>query len=92
MKIDRLLRICLVMCVLAAFPRPAYAYLDPGTGGMLLSALVSLVLTTGLAVQAYWYKLVAFFRGSRPGEGERSEGADPGDSQAEASRDSTSGA
>jgi len=43
-------------------PPPAFAYLDPSTGSMILSAVVGLFATLGLAVKTYWYKLKAFFR------------------------------
>ncbi|MGI9343839.1 MAG: hypothetical protein ACR2QV_13455 [Gammaproteobacteria bacterium] len=41
---------------------PAWAYLDPGTGSMIISAIVGLFATVGLAVKTYWYKLKGFFR------------------------------
>lgn len=41
---------------------PAWAYLDPGTGSMLISAVVGLVATVGLAVKTYWYKIKALLR------------------------------
>ncbi len=42
--------------------QPAWAYLDPGTGSMIISAIVGLFATVGLAVKTYWYKIKAFFR------------------------------
>jgi hypothetical protein len=41
---------------------PAWAYLDPGTGSMIISAIVGLFATLGLAVKTYWYKLKGLFR------------------------------
>ena len=41
---------------------PAWAYLDPGTGSMIISAIVGLFATLGLALKTYWYKIKAFFR------------------------------
>lgn len=49
-------------------PREAHAYLDPGTGSMLLSALISIFVTAGFALQSYGYRLLAFLRGERPPE------------------------
>ena len=45
---------------------PAHAYLDPGTGSMILQALIGAV--TGLFVigGVYWAKIKAFFSRSRP--------------------------
>ena len=49
---------------LVLLSEPAWAYLDPGTGSMIISAIVGLFATVGLAVKTYWYKLKGFFRGS----------------------------
>jgi hypothetical protein len=45
---------------------PAFAYLDPSTGSMIISAIVGLFATAALAVKTYWYKLKAFFRRDDP--------------------------
>ena len=47
---------------LMTFAAPAWAYLDPGTGSMIISAIVGLFATVGLALKTYWYKIKAFFR------------------------------
>ena len=39
----------------------AYAYLDPSTGGMLISAIVGMFATLGLGIKSYWYKLKSLF-------------------------------
>ena len=51
-----------VALFLVALSPPAWAYLDPGTGSMIISAIVGLFATAGLAVKTYWYKIKAFFR------------------------------
>ena len=38
-----------------------YAYLDPSTGGMLISAIVGMFATLGLVIKSYWYKLKSLF-------------------------------
>lgn len=53
------------LCLLSAalgFAAPAYAYLDPGTGSMIISAIVGIFATLALAIKTYWYKLVGLFR------------------------------
>ncbi len=40
----------------------AWAYLDPSTGSMILSAIVGMFFTAGLAVKTFWYKLRGLFR------------------------------
>ncbi|MEO8225613.1 MAG: hypothetical protein ABI661_12485 [Gammaproteobacteria bacterium] len=42
---------------LAGLATEAQAYLDPSTGSMILSAIVGLLATAGLAVKTFWYKL-----------------------------------
>lgn len=46
-----------VFCSLVGLASEAQAYLDPSTGSMILSAIVGLFATIGLAVKTYWYKL-----------------------------------
>lgn len=46
-----------VFLALAGLAPEAHAYLDPSTGSMILSAVVGLFATIGLAVKTYWYKL-----------------------------------
>jgi len=41
---------------------PAWAYLDPSTGSMIVSAIVGLFATLALALKTYWYKLKSLFR------------------------------
>ena len=49
---------------LSGFAPAAFAYLDPSTGSMILSAIVGLFATAGLVIKNYWYKLKSFFKGS----------------------------
>ena len=51
--------------VLGSFAPSAFAYLDPSTGSMILSAIVGIFATVGLAVKTYWYKLKSLFGGSK---------------------------
>jgi hypothetical protein len=51
--------------VLGSFAPSAFAYLDPSTGSMILSAIVGILATLGLAVKTYWYKLKSLFGGSK---------------------------
>jgi hypothetical protein len=38
---------------------PAFAYLDPGTGSMLLQVILGGVAAVGVAVKLFWYKIRA---------------------------------
>jgi len=60
-----ILRVALVLAACLSSASPAYAYLDPGTGSMLISAVLGVAAAVGLAVKMFWYRLVGFFRGKR---------------------------
>jgi len=66
MIVSRALRITLVLAVCLSIASPAYAYLDPGTGSMLVSAVLGVAAALALAVKMFWYRLIGFFRGKRP--------------------------
>jgi len=38
------------------------AYLDPGTGTMIISAIVGVFATIALGLKTFWYKLVHIFK------------------------------
>ena len=48
-----------VFVVLVAFEKPAAAYLDPGSGSMLLQALLGGVAALGVITRLYWHRLSA---------------------------------
>jgi hypothetical protein len=53
------LSIALIACTVAT---PAYAYLDPGTGSMILQGLIAGIAVMSLTVKIYWYKFLSFFK------------------------------
>ena len=50
-----------VLVLLVAFERPAGAYLDPGTGSMLLQVLLGGFAAVGVLARLYWHRLTAVF-------------------------------
>ena len=46
---------------LISYASPAYAYLDPGTGSMLLQGLIGGIATAIAFLSIYWQKVKAFF-------------------------------
>ena len=40
---------------------PAYAYLDPGTGSLLLQGLLGGIAGAAVFIKIYWYKLTSWF-------------------------------
>lgn len=39
----------------------AHAYLDPGTGSMMLQVILGGIAAVGVAIKLYWHKLMAAF-------------------------------
>lgn len=44
-------------------PTPAFAYIDPGTGGLLIQLLLGGLAGALVIVKLYWSRLKAFFAG-----------------------------
>ena len=44
----------------ALIPVTAFAYLDPGTGSMLLQVILGGVAALAVALKLFWYRITAF--------------------------------
>lgn len=53
----------LLIALIALYPLPAMAYIDPGSGSAILGAIIGFFVAVGLALKSYGYKLKALFRG-----------------------------
>ena len=42
---------------------PVFAYIDPGSGSAIVSAIIGFFVATGMLVKTYWYKLKSLFSG-----------------------------
>ena len=42
---------------------PAYAYIDPGTGGLIVNAIVGAIAGGLVLLKVYWTKIKLFFSG-----------------------------
>ena len=40
------------------------AYLDPGTGTMVISAIIGIFATIALGIKTFWYKIIRIFKPS----------------------------
>lgn len=40
---------------------PAYAYLDPGTGSIILQGIVGAISATFVLIRIYWHRVLQFF-------------------------------
>ena len=63
------MRIFIIVLLLLMFT-DAVAYLDPGTGSMLLQVILGGIAAVGVAIKLYWHKLRAAFGMSRKEETE----------------------
>jgi hypothetical protein len=63
------MRVLAVAALLLLAPS-AHAYLDPSTGSLILSAIVGLLATIGLAIKTWWYRIKALFRRGAPRSGD----------------------
>ena len=51
--------------ILAACSSPAYAYLDPGTGSVILQSLIGIAAIGAAAVGTFFGRIKAFFLGTK---------------------------
>ncbi|MEE4174142.1 MAG: hypothetical protein V2I57_07810 [Xanthomonadales bacterium] len=68
MKATPITVIALLLTLLCA--APAHAYLDPGTGSMILQVILGGVAAATVAMKLYWQRIKGFFGGSSPEESE----------------------
>ena len=54
-------KIVLFLFFVICIPSNAYAYIDPGTGSVLLAALVGSLAAIGTTISIYWSKIKSFF-------------------------------
>ena len=53
------------LIILTMWVQPAMAYLDPGSGSAIMSAIIGTIAAVFLAIKTYWYKLKAIFVGKK---------------------------
>ena len=53
------------LTVLFGFSVSAMAYIDPGSGSAIMSAIIGGAMAIGMAVKTYWYKVKSFFKKSK---------------------------
>ena len=47
---------------------PVYAYLDPGTGSMMIQALLAAIAAASVTIGIFWRRLRSFFSRKNSGE------------------------
>ena len=56
----------LILLILITCSQQAAAYLDPGTGSMILQGVIAGIAVVGFTLKTYWYKIRGFFGKSGP--------------------------
>ena len=59
-------RILVIAGLLLAYSQQAAAYLDPGTGSMVLQGIIAGIAVVGFTIKNYWYRIRAFFGKAAP--------------------------
>lgn len=49
------------LILLTTLSSPAYAYLDPGTGSLIIQGLIAGIAVVVMTIKMYWQKLVMMF-------------------------------
>ena len=62
MRDNKIISILCICTVMLTGPRSAYAYLDPGTGSMLIQMLIGGIVAAMFTIKMYWYNLKSFIR------------------------------
>ena len=56
----------LILVLFLSLPYAANAYIDPGSGSAIMSAIIGFFVALGIAIKTYWYKLKSLFTGKKP--------------------------
>jgi hypothetical protein len=59
------LSILILSLITGLFSLPALAYIDPGSGSAIMSAIAGLAVALTIAIKSYWYKIKSFFVASK---------------------------
>jgi hypothetical protein len=57
--------ITLALILSMSWITPAMAYIDPGSGSAIMSAVMGFFVAAGIAIKTYWYKIKSIFSGSK---------------------------
>jgi hypothetical protein len=63
MMVTKGIRIALAISGCTLFATPSNAYLDPGTGSIILQSILAGIAVAMGVLRLYWYRLKAFFSG-----------------------------
>jgi hypothetical protein len=64
----------LVLC--AGFCLPAYGYIDPGTGSLIIQGVIGAIAAIGVTMKLYWHKIKVFLSRRKGDDTDRAPAAD----------------
>ena len=74
-----LCKIVAILFFLSAWPGVTFAYVDPGTGSILIQGLIASIAAVGVTLKIYWHRIVDFFKREEPqqesAQGETEDGS-----------------
>lgn len=53
------------LLLVALWATPSHAYLDPGTGSLIIQGIIGAIAAAGVTCRLYWYKIREFFGDSK---------------------------
>ena len=53
----------IIFALLCLQAQPAMAYLDPGTGSAIMSAILGAIAAIAFTIKTFWYKIKSMFSG-----------------------------
>jgi len=70
--------VAFALSALVLWPSVSFAYIDPGTGSILIQGIIGAIAAIGVTLKLYWHRIVAYFRrepaeDSAPGESAKIE-------------------
>ena len=54
--------VAFVLYALVLWPTVSFAYIDPGTGSILIQGIIGAIAAIGVTLKLYWHRIVAYFR------------------------------
>ena len=63
----------LLLAIFLLLSTNAYAYLDPGTGSMILQSLIAIFVIAGSIVGIFWQKIKSMFSKSKEDKTDKTE-------------------
>lgn len=54
-----------MVITISVWTQPTFAYIDPGSGSAIMSAIIGFFVAVGLVIKTYWYKIKSIFTGKK---------------------------